>query len=311
MNEKDGEMRELTEFERFVIEEKGTEQPFTGKYTNHDAKGFYHCKKCDAPLYTSEHKFQSHCGWPSFDDEIPQAVLRVPDKDGLRTEIVCNQCGGHLGHVFMGEMLTTKNIRHCVNSVSLTFKEKQKTDELQKKNDLDFAVLGGGCFWCLEAVFSVLNGVTSVVSGYCGGDPARIDYESVCKGNTGHAEVVKIAFDPRIISYEELLLVFFDVHDPTSLNRQGNDIGTQYRSVIFACDSNQQQIASEMITKINAAKVFEKPLVTELVALGTFFTAENYHQNYYAQNANQNSYCQLVVKPKLEKIKAKYKAILK
>lgn len=294
-------MRKLTDFERYVIEEKGTERPFSGEYHQFDAPGVYHCRKCDAPLYLSEHKFQAHCGWPAFDDEIPGAVSRHQDADGRRVEIVCSQCGGHLGHVFEGEYLTPKNLRHCVNSVSMVFKGKDEMTQEHAQPQL--ATLGGGCFWCIEAVFRSLKGVISVKSGYAGGDPAKADYRSVCGGNTGHAEVVQVEFDPNVLSFRELLEVFFTSHDPTTLNRQGNDVGTQYRSVIFAHDAQQQDIASEVINTLNNSGLWSAPLVTELVAFNGFYPAEDYHDDYYAQNSQQG-YCRLVIAPKLEKVRA-------
>ncbi|CAM3978447.1 bifunctional methionine sulfoxide reductase B/A protein [Shewanella aquimarina] len=301
-------MRELTEFERFVIESKGTERPFSGEYNQHDAPGVYHCKRCDAPLYLSEHKFNAHCGWPAFDDEIPGAVKRLPDADGHRVEIVCHQCGAHLGHVFEGEYLTDKNLRHCVNSVSMVF--KGETKQMSDDSHIRWATLGGGCFWCLEAVFSQLRGVIAVKSGYSGGDASSANYRAVCAGDTGHAEVVQIEFDSHIISFDELLEVFWRSHDPTTLNRQGNDVGTQYRSVIFAHDDEQIKTASQMIARLTEAKVFDKPIVTELVALENFYPAEPYHDAYFEHNGQQ-PYCQMVVKPKVDKIKALFKERLK
>jgi len=277
-------MNKLTDFERYVIEEKGTERPFSGEYYQHDAKGVYLCKKCHAPLYRSEDKFNAHCGWPAFDDEIPGAVSRHVDADGRRTEIVCSQCGGHLGHVFEGEYLTPKNIRHCVNSVSMVF---QAADEVTTStHKTAFATFGAGCFWCVEAIFKSLKGVLNVSSGYSGGDASDADYKSVCSGLTGHAEVVHIEFDPAQISFTTLLQVLFESHDPTTLNRQGNDKGPQYRSVVFAHD---------------AAQIEET--VTQVVAFESFYPAEDYHNDYFALHGEQ-PYCQIVVRPKVEKVRA-------
>ena len=299
-------MRELTEFEKYVIEDKGTERPFSGEYNQYDAQGVYHCKRCDAPLYRSEHKFNAHCGWPAFDDEIDGAVKRVADADGQRTEIVCRQCDAHLGHVFEGEYLTEKNIRHCVNSVSMQFKPVQ----VDAQSSIQWATLAGGCFWCIEAIYTQLKGVISVQSGYCGGDEASANYKSVCSGTTGHAEVVHIEFDRQMIGFEELLEVFFKSHDPTTLNRQGNDIGSQYRSAIFAHTDQQIDIASAMIDQLMKAEVYDSPIVTELVAFDVFYPAESYHDDYFANNGQQ-PYCQMVVKPKVDKFKALFKEKLK
>jgi peptide-methionine (S)-S-oxide reductase len=171
------------------------------------------------------------------------------------------------------------------------------------------AVFGGGCFWCTEAVFEELAGVEDVVSGYAGGDgPAT--YKEVCSGTTGHAEVVRITFDPKVVSYRELLTVFFATHDPTTLNRQGADVGTQYRSVVFYADEEQKQAAEEVIARLTAEKVFGDPIVTEVSPLPTFHLAEDYHQDYYANNANQG-YCQVVINPKLAKFRKQFADQLK
>lgn len=294
-------MNKLTDFERYVIEEKGTERPFSGQYYQHDAKGVYLCKKCHAPLYRSEDKFNAHCGWPAFDDEIPGAVSRHIDADGRRTEIVCSQCGGHLGHVFEGEFLTPKNIRHCVNSVSMLFKAQDEAADIASKHAV--ATFGAGCFWCVEAIFKSLKGVLSVRSGYSGGEASDADYKSVCSGLTGHAEVVHIEFDPAQISFTTLLQVLFESHDPTTLNRQGNDKGPQYRSVVFAHDATQVDEANAMIAKLTQARVFDAPIVTQVVAFESFYPAEAYHNDYFALHGEQ-PYCQIVVQPKVEKIRA-------
>ncbi len=291
-------MNKLTDFERYVIEGKGTEPPFSGEYTNLNAQGVYLCKKCDAPLYRSEHKFQSHCGWPSFDDEIAGAVTRKPDADGMRTEIVCSNCNGHLGHVFEGERLTGKNVRHCVNSVSMKFEPVDRA----LKSQPNLATFGGGCFWCTEAVYKSLKGVLRVTSGYCGGTAGDANYKAVCGGGTGHAEVVQIEYDPNAVDFRTLLQVFFQSHDPTSYNQQGNDIGPQYRSVIFAHNAEQAAETTEVIRELDRSLVYDKPIVTELTMFDRFYPAEKYHQDYFELNGEQ-PYCQMVVRPKVEKFK--------
>lgn len=178
-------------------------------------------------------------------------------------------------------------------------------------NNKETAVFGGGCFWCTEAVYSELKGVLSVMPGYAGGDPpaggAAPTYEDVCTGKTGYAEVIKIEFDPAVISYDDILTVFFATHDPTTLNRQGSDVGTQYRSIVLYMSEEQKQKAEAFIAKLNesGAKV-----VTEVKPFDTFYEAEDYHHNYYKKNQNQ-PYCQLVISPKLEKLKEKFYALLK
>ena len=167
------------------------------------------------------------------------------------------------------------------------------------------AVLGGGCFWCLEAVFDRLAGVKSVESGYMGGTIDNPTYRQVCSGNTGHVEVVRVTFDPKELSYHDLLEVFFTIHDPTTLNRQGNDVGTQYRSVIFYSSEEQRETAQQVISELNAARIWPDPIVTTVEPAKKFFIAEDYHQEYYANNSSQ-PYCQFVVAPKVKKFQQKF-----
>ncbi len=175
---------------------------------------------------------------------------------------------------------------------------------------MEVATLGGGCFWCTEAVFDDLKGVISVESGYSGGTVANPSYEQVCTGKTGHAEVVQVSFDPGIISYEDLLRIFFTVHDPTTLNRQGNDNGTEYRSVIFYHDENQKKSAEKIVKEISDEKIWDDPIVTELSPFRAFYIAEDYHQEYFANNPNQG-YCRIVIAPKVAKFRSHYRDRLK
>jgi peptide-methionine (S)-S-oxide reductase len=175
---------------------------------------------------------------------------------------------------------------------------------------LDQATFGGGCFWCTEAVFKELRGVRSVVSGYAGGRVAHPSYEQVCSGSTGHAEAVQIAFDPAEVSYEDLLEVFFKTHDPTSLNRQGHDVGTQYRSVIFYHDDRQKHAATKMKERLDREGVFDGPIVTEITKLPEFYPAEDYHQNYFANHPDQ-AYCAAVIRPKVAKFRAEFEPKLR
>lgn len=174
----------------------------------------------------------------------------------------------------------------------------------------EVATLGGGCFWCLEAVFDELKGVEDVVSGYAGGTVVRPSYDQVCGGRTGHAEVTQVTFDPRVISFKELLDVYFTIHDPTTLNRQGHDVGTQYRSLVLYHSPEQKRIAEETIAELNAAHIWNHPIVTELEPFTTFYPAENYHQEYYQNNPYQ-PYCQVVIAPKVAKARQKFLARLK
>ena len=280
--------KKLTSEEERVIINKGTEMPFTGKYLNFDGKGTYVCKKCGSHLYHSEDKFESHCGWPSFDDEIPKAVKRIPDADGIRTEIVCANCGAHLGHVFKGEKKTEKNIRHCVNSVSLDFVPVDKNTIVNTGR----AIFAGGCFWRTEHFFRKANGVISTNAGYMGGDKDNPTYEEVCSGNTNHAEVIEVIFDNSLTSFEEIAKSFFEIHDPTQVNRQGPDIGTQYRSVIFYLNEEQREIAEKLI-KILENKGYD--IAIEVTKATAFWKAENYHQDYYSKNGEE-PYCHSYIK---------------
>ncbi|MDQ1525087.1 MAG: peptide-methionine (S)-S-oxide reductase [Pyrinomonadaceae bacterium] len=174
----------------------------------------------------------------------------------------------------------------------------------------EVATLAGGCFWCLEAVYADLRGVTRVVSGYAGGHTENPTYREVCNETTGHAEVVQITFDPRLVSYRELLEVFFTIHDPTTLNRQGGDVGTQYRSAVFYHSPEQRETAAAVVAELDAARVWDAPIVTEITPLNVFYPAEDYHQEYYQNNANQ-PYCRAVIAPKVSKFRQKYLEKLK
>ncbi|NPA44241.1 MAG: bifunctional methionine sulfoxide reductase B/A protein [Chlorobi bacterium] len=277
----------LTEEEARVILHKGTERPHTGKYDNFFEEGTYNCKQCGTPLYKSDAKFDGHCGWPSFDEEIEGAVKRIPDADGMRTEIVCANCGGHLGHVFLGEGYTEKNTRHCVNSVSLSFsplKDFVKDFEIPKTETVIFA---SGCFWGTEYWLQKQKGVISTEVGYIGGHVRNPTYEQVCTKTTGHAEAVKVVFNPNEISYEELAKIFFETHDPTQVDGQGPDIGNQYRSEIFYTNDNQKLISEKLINILE-----EKGLkvATKLTEAPKFWKAENYHQDYY-EHKGTKPYC--------------------
>lgn len=275
------QFRVLTPEEERVIVGKGTEMPFTGEYNNFFEPGTYVCRRCGAPLYRSEDKFHSDCGWPSFDDEIKGAVTRIPDSDGMRTEIVCANCGAHLGHVFTGENFTAKNTRHCVNSVSMVFIPKGEEDKT------DTAIFAGGCFWGVEYYMQQIPGVISTTVGYIGDDIENPTYELVCSHTTDFAEAVQVVFSPYRTSFEEVARMFFDIHDPTEVNRQGPDIGVQYRSAVFYKNEEQKQISEKLIG------ILEKKglkVATQLVPATKFWKAEDYHQDYYANNGH-TPYC--------------------
>jgi len=279
--------RSLSPEERAVIIDKGTERPFSGRYYLNKESGDYLCRQCDASLFRSDAKFESGTGWPSFDDAIPGAVKQIRDADGRRTEIVCAKCGGHLGHVFFDEGFTSKNARYCVNSISLTFDPARKPAEVTEK-----AVFAGGCFWGVEYHFKNVKGVLSTRVGYIGGTTEHPSYKQVCTGSTGHAEALEVEFDPKLVSYETLAKLFFEIHDPTQFNRQGPDVGSQYRSALFYRSDEQKKIAESLIRKLEE-KGYR--VVTEVRQAGEFWPAEEYHQDYY-EKTGHHPYCHIYQK---------------
>ncbi|MCL4164221.1 UNVERIFIED_CONTAM: hypothetical protein GTU68_032325 [Idotea baltica] len=257
-------------------------------------EGKYNCICCNTPLFDSTIKFNSGTGWPSFTQPIKENAIKY-EKDVsfgmVRVEVMCNTCDAHLGHVFP-DGPEPSGLRYCV--------KKARMGIIMKKN-IQTATLGGGCFWCTEAVFQEVKGVQKVVSGYAGGNvPGKPTYREVCSGLTGHAEIVQITFDSSIISYEEILVIFMTTHDPTTLNRQGADRGTQYRSVVFYHDENQKAIALEVIEQVQ--DYFDDKIVTEITEIPTFFEAEAEHQNYYKKHPTQG-YCSFIITPKLAKLR--------
>ena len=271
---------ELTKEEARVILQRGTERPFSGEYNENTAAGIYRCRQCNAGLYLSEHKFKSECGWPSFDDELPGAVTRKPDPDGRRVEIVCTGCGGHLGHVFKGEQLTPLNVRHCVNSISMTFEPV----EAEKVARTYFA---GGCFWGVEHLLQQVPGVLAVVSGYMGGKVEHPTYKQVCDGRTGHLETVEVTYDPDRVGFEALAKRFFEIHDPTQADGQGPDLGPQYLSAIFVADPTEKAAVKALMARLKSRGY---DAVTQILPLAPFWPAEEYHQDYYVQKGTQ-PYC--------------------
>ena len=277
-----GTYRELTPEEQRVILHKGTEAPFTGKYNDLFAEGFYTCRQCGAMLYRSEDKFRSHCGWPAFDDEIEGAVKHSPDADGQRVEITCANCGGHLGHVFTGERLTKKNTRHCVNSISMQFIPREQVEYGR-------AIFAAGCFWGVEWWLQREPGVLETTVGYTGGTTEKPTYEQVCGHGTGHAEAVEVIYDPVRVSYEKLAKLFFEIHDPTQEDGQGPDIGDQYRSEIFYTTEQQREVAQRLIAELRAKGL---DVVTRVTAAERFWPAEDYHQDWFEKKGS-NAACHL------------------
>jgi len=274
------EFNKLSPDEERVIVHKGTETPYTGKYYKFSETGTYICRRCNAPLYSSKDKFDSGCGWPSFDDEISGAIKKNVDADGKRTEIICNRCGAHLGHVFTGEGFTEKNTRHCVNSVSMSFIPS-------KQEHTETAIFAAGCFWGVEYYLQKAKGVISTKVGYIGGNKDNPSYEDVCAKTSGHAEAVEVIYNPAEISYYELVKLFFEIHDFTQVNRQGPDVGDQYRTEIFYLNDQQKEIALNLVESLNG-KGYK--VATKLTAATKFWSAETYHQNYYTKKGS-TPYC--------------------
>lgn len=305
----------LTPDQFYVLREKGTEKPFSGKWVMNQKNGIYSCAGCGNELFTSDMKFDSHCGWPSFDREIAGGKIKTAkdNSHGMsRIEIMCAKCDGHLGHLF-DDGPTATGMRYCVNSASMNFSEHKVSDNKSLPvvvGKYDTLTLGGGCYWCVEAIYEKLDGVIDVESGFSGGHVANPTYREVCMGETGHAEVVQIVFDPQKTNIHEILKVFFTVHDPTTLNRQGADVGTQYRSVIYYRNSDQEKTARQLIKELNKQKAYESPVVTEVSPFTGFYKADDEHQNYFQMNS-QKPYCKLVIQPKIDKFEKVFKSRMK
>jgi peptide methionine sulfoxide reductase msrA/msrB len=291
---------QLSEEEYRITRLKGTERPHSSEMCSLFEPGLYACVCCGTLLFDGQQKFESGTGWPSFTQPVKDnAVAYHADNAwGMRRiEALCNTCQAHLGHVFPDGPAPSR-LRYCMNAVSL-----KKVETKYEK-----ATFGGGCFWCTEAIFEQLKGVLKVESGYSGGKNINPTYREVCSGATGHAEVVQITFDPALISYDDLLRIHLSTHNPTLQNQQETDWGTQYRSIIFTHSDQQNDSAQKIIAELKPAS--DKEILTEVRPLEAFFKAENHHQNYYSSNP-EKAYCETVINPKLEKLRALFKDKMK
>jgi peptide methionine sulfoxide reductase msrA/msrB len=301
VEKKPEEWRELLTPEQFNITRlKVTERAFSSDLCSHFEPGRYACICCGTSLFDAEEKFESKTGWPSFTQPIKENAVAYHKDTSLgmrRIEAQCNTCDAHLGHVFQDGPMPS-GLRYCINAISLN-----KIAHNEKK-----IAFGGGCFWCMEAIFQRLKGVIKVESGYSGGTVVNPTYREVCSGTTGHAEMVEITYKPEEVSFDDLLRIHLSTHNPTTIDRQGADHGSQYRSVIFYRTEEEKQAAMKIIDEVQ--KLYADMIVTQLQMFEHFYKAEDYHQDYYNQN-QEAAYCRMVINPKLKKFRDLYHDKLK
>lgn len=276
----------LTPEEKAIILDKKTETPHQGEYVLLEKQGTYLCRQCGLALFRSSNKFISSCGWPSFDKEIDGAIKRSPDKDGIRTEVLCQRCDGHLGHVFIGEYLTKTNARHCINSLSIDFVLDEKVKSTEE------AIVAGGCFWGIEALLKREAGVIKTEVGYIGGHTNHPTYDEVCRGDNGFTEAVRVLFDLDETTLANVYKAFLESHDVSQGIEHNIKVKQQYQSAIYAYNENQIGIATHLLKYLEDKG---ESVVTKILPVTTWWKAEIFHQDYY-QRTGQMAICHRRVK---------------